>query len=177
MASEEARRFWAAMRTHRKTQIRRSSSGGRATSTPRSCRASRSASPSLLRLRSTACGPTRLRRGRARPFSTSTAAATCLARRYRDARRPDISRSPEAPRLIPTYRLAPEHPFPAAIEDAVAAYQWLLAEGAEPARVVLAGDSAGAGLRLRPRSRCVTAVSPGRRAWSDIAVGRHDVQR
>lgn len=54
----------------------------------------------------------------------------------------------QARALIPTYRLAPEHPFPAAIEDAVAAYQWLLAEGAEPARVVLVGDSAGGGLAL-----------------------------
>ena len=54
----------------------------------------------------------------------------------------------QARALVPTYRLAPEHPFPAAIEDAVAAYRWLLAEGADAARVVLAGDSAGGGLAL-----------------------------
>jgi monoterpene epsilon-lactone hydrolase len=54
----------------------------------------------------------------------------------------------QARALVPTYRLAPEHPFPAAIEDAVAAYQWLLADGADAARVVLAGDSAGGGLAL-----------------------------
>ncbi|ACK49621.1 Alpha/beta hydrolase fold-3 domain protein [Methylocella silvestris BL2] len=50
--------------------------------------------------------------------------------------------------LAPAYRLAPEHPFPAALEDGVFAYQWLLAQGAEPARTVIAGDSAGGGLAL-----------------------------
>jgi epsilon-lactone hydrolase len=44
------------------------------------------------------------------------------------------------------YRLAPEHPFPAAIEDAVSAYEWVLSQGTPASRVVLAGDSAGAGL-------------------------------
>jgi acetyl esterase/lipase len=44
------------------------------------------------------------------------------------------------------YRLAPEHPFPAALEDALRAYRWLLAQGETPARIVLGGDSAGGGL-------------------------------
>lgn len=44
------------------------------------------------------------------------------------------------------YRLAPEHPFPAAVEDAVAAYRWLLDQGHAPGQIVLAGDSAGGGL-------------------------------
>jgi epsilon-lactone hydrolase len=44
------------------------------------------------------------------------------------------------------YRLAPEDPHPAAVDDAAAAYRWLLAEGLAPSRVVLAGDSAGGGL-------------------------------
>ena len=44
------------------------------------------------------------------------------------------------------YRLAPEHPHPAAVDDAVAAYRWLLGEGLAAERVVLAGDSAGGGL-------------------------------
>jgi acetyl esterase/lipase len=54
----------------------------------------------------------------------------------------------QARALVPAYRLAPEHPFPAAIEDAVAAYRWLLADGADAAHMVLAGDSAGGGLAL-----------------------------
>jgi monoterpene epsilon-lactone hydrolase len=46
------------------------------------------------------------------------------------------------------YRLAPEHPFPAALDDAVAAYRALIAAGTPPARIVVAGDSAGGGLAL-----------------------------
>lgn len=46
------------------------------------------------------------------------------------------------------YRLAPEHPCPAAIEDALAAYDFLVASGREPRRIVVAGDSAGGGLAL-----------------------------
>ncbi|MCO5973474.1 alpha/beta hydrolase [Actinoallomurus soli] len=46
------------------------------------------------------------------------------------------------PVLAPRYRLAPEHPFPAALEDALAAYRWLLTE-LPPSRIVIAGDSSG----------------------------------
>lgn len=59
-----------------------------------------------------------------------------------------ISRAAEARVLIIDYRLAPEHPFPAAIEDSTAAFRWLLGEGFDPGRIVIAGDSAGGGLTV-----------------------------
>jgi epsilon-lactone hydrolase len=58
-----------------------------------------------------------------------------------------IARASGVPCLFPEYRLAPEHPFPAAVEDAVAAYRWLIeARRIAPDRIALAGDSAGGGL-------------------------------
>src|SRR5689334_23169536 len=50
--------------------------------------------------------------------------------------------------LVPDFRLAPEHPFPAALDDALAAYRWLAAQRGAASEVVLAGDSSGAGLAL-----------------------------
>ena len=47
---------------------------------------------------------------------------------------------------VPDYRLAPEHPFPASVEDAVRAYRWMLGRGAT--RIIVAGDSSGCGLAL-----------------------------
>lgn len=46
------------------------------------------------------------------------------------------------------YRLAPEHPFPAAVDDAVTAYRWLLNQGSESDRIAIGGDSAGGGLTI-----------------------------
>lgn len=46
------------------------------------------------------------------------------------------------------YRSAPEHPFPAAVEDAVLGYRWLLATGVDPSQIVIAGDSGGGGLTI-----------------------------
>ncbi len=59
-----------------------------------------------------------------------------------------LSRAAGARVLLIDYRLAPEHPHPAAVEDATAAYRWLLSQGIAPARIVVAGDSAGGGLTI-----------------------------
>ena len=48
--------------------------------------------------------------------------------------------------LLIDYRLAPENPFPAAVDDCLTAYRWMLDTGIEPARIVFIGDSAGGGL-------------------------------
>ena len=59
-----------------------------------------------------------------------------------------VSQTCAARVLAIDYRLAPEHPFPAALEDAQAAYRWLLAQDLPASRLMLAGDSAGGGLAL-----------------------------
>ena len=72
------------------------------------------------------------------------------------------------------YRLAPEHRFPAALEDAVAGYRWLVSSGIDSNRISVAGDSAGGGLALALVQRlrdlgerlpaCVACMSP----WTDM---------
>jgi epsilon-lactone hydrolase len=59
-----------------------------------------------------------------------------------------LSKASGARGLALDYRLAPEHPFPAAVDDAVAAYRWLLAQNIKSANIVVAGDSAGGGLTV-----------------------------
>ncbi len=59
-----------------------------------------------------------------------------------------LSRAAKARVLLIDYRLAPEHPHPAAVEDATAAYRWLLAQGLQPKKLAVAGDSAGGGLTV-----------------------------
>jgi epsilon-lactone hydrolase len=78
--------------------------------------------------------------------------------------------------LAVDYRLAPEHPFPAALDDAVSAYRWLLSSGAEAASTMVMGDSAGGGLALAmllklrddglPLPAAAVAISP----WTDLAL-------
>jgi acetyl esterase/lipase len=84
--------------------------------------------------------------------------------------------------LAINYRLAPEHPFPAALEDATGAYDWLLAEGVEPSRIIIAGDSAGGGLALaalvalrdagKPLPAGAVCISP----WMDLALTGASIQ-
>ena len=59
-----------------------------------------------------------------------------------------VAAAAAASALLLDYRLAPEHPYPAAVDDAVAAYRWLLDQGTAPGHVVVAGDSAGGGLTV-----------------------------
>ena len=59
-----------------------------------------------------------------------------------------LSRAAAARVLLIDYRLAPENPFPAAVEDSTTGYRWLLSIGADPARLVIAGESAGGGLTV-----------------------------
>jgi monoterpene epsilon-lactone hydrolase len=57
-----------------------------------------------------------------------------------------IATAAQAPALVIDYRLAPEHPYPAAVQDAVNAYLWLRDTGGDDGRIVVAGDSAAGGL-------------------------------
>ena len=59
-----------------------------------------------------------------------------------------VAQAAGLPLLAPDYRLAPEHHFPAQIEDALASYRWLLGNGDPPNRIIIAGDSAGGNLVL-----------------------------
>jgi epsilon-lactone hydrolase len=60
----------------------------------------------------------------------------------------ELARRADAKGITLDYRLAPEHPFPAAVEDARAAYEGLLGQGVDPAHIALAGESAGCGLAV-----------------------------
>ena len=60
----------------------------------------------------------------------------------------EVSRAAQAAALLIDYRLAPEHPFPAAVDDGVAAYRWLLDQGFASEHTAIAGDSAGGGLTM-----------------------------
>lgn len=78
--------------------------------------------------------------------------------------------------LVLDYRLAPENPFPAAVDDAEKAYDWLVAQGVAPDTMFVAGDSAGGGLSLalmlrlkaagKPQPRAAALMSP----WTDLKI-------
>lgn len=86
----------------------------------------------------------------------------------------DLSAACAARVLLIDYRLAPEHPFPAAVDDAERAWRWLLAQGFDPRALSVVGDSAGGGLALAtlvnlrdlglPLPACAVAISP----WVDL---------
>jgi len=85
-----------------------------------------------------------------------------------------IARAAKARVLSIDYRLAPENPYPSAVDDALAAYKWLLDNGTDPSRMAIMGDSAGGGLTLAllqilrdrkiPLPACAVCMSP----WTDL---------
>jgi epsilon-lactone hydrolase len=86
-----------------------------------------------------------------------------------------LSRSTASRVLVPEYRLAPENPYPAAVEDALAAYRWLVNSGISPENIIIGGDSAGGGLTL---STLLSLKEDGERLpalavllspWTDLA--------
>ncbi len=87
-----------------------------------------------------------------------------------------LARAAGARALAIDYRLAPEHPFPAAVEDATKAYRWLLRQGVRPEKIVVAGDSAGGGLTvatllaLRDAGDALPAAAVCISPWTDLEI-------
>ena len=85
-----------------------------------------------------------------------------------------LSQAAGARVLSLNYRLAPEHPFPAPVDDALAAYRWLLGQGIQASNIAIAGDSAGGGLALaallaiRDAGEPVPAAGIGISPWVDM---------
>ena len=80
--------------------------------------------------------------------------------------------------LIYEYHLAPEHPYPAALEDSVKIYKWLLFSGFRPENIVIAGESAGGGLclaillALKDRRVALPAAAVAISPWTDLTCSR-----
>jgi acetyl esterase/lipase len=80
------------------------------------------------------------------------------------------------PALLFEYRLAPEHPYPAALEDSLSAYRWLLAQGISPSNIIFVGESAGGGLclatllALRDQDTPLPAAAVALSPWTDLAL-------
>lgn len=88
----------------------------------------------------------------------------------------DVSAAAAARVLLIDYRLAPEHRFPAAVDDAAAAWRWLLAQGLSPSRLSMVGDSAGGGLviaalvKLRELGLALPGSAVAISPWVDLAM-------
>lgn len=93
-----------------------------------------------------------------------------------------LSRAARARVLVVDYRLAPEHPYPAAVEDALAAYRWLLGAGFRPERTAIAGDSAGGGLTvallvaIRDAKLALPAAGVCLSPWTDMEASGESYQ-
>ncbi len=94
-----------------------------------------------------------------------------------------LARGLDANVVVPEYRLAPEHPYPAAVDDAVGAYRALLEAGVDPAAIAVAGDSAGGGLALAMlvRARTTGLAMPAAAVllspWTDLSGSAPSVDR
>ena len=94
----------------------------------------------------------------------------------------EVSRAAQAAVLMLDYRMGPEEPFPAAVEDGVAAYKWLLDQGFTPQNLAIAGDSAGGGLTAATlvSARDQNVAMPGAAVcispWSDMTCSNESYQ-
>jgi monoterpene epsilon-lactone hydrolase len=94
----------------------------------------------------------------------------------------NISMASGAKVLLPAYRLAPEHPFPSALEDSTSVYRWLLDTGLKGENIAIVGDSAGGGLSIAtsislrdagaPSPASIVCISP----WTDLEMSGNSIK-